>query len=168
MSMFDDDTFLGTKHSEEIDTKFYLCPEGDYLGQCIELRARDGVSDKVPVTWANLDLIWEIKDDNVKTQLNMDKVVVAQQMFVDLILDSNGAIALPVRPDWGMNKNRDLKRAIDATGVKKTNFSINDLKFQTAWLKIKHEVDKKGATNADGTPVKYVRVAGVAPVNSRR
>jgi hypothetical protein len=145
-----------------------MCPEGDYPAQITELRLREGRSEKVPVTWANLDLQWQINDDDVQKQLNMDKVIVTQQIMADLVLDNNGNIATPVRFDWGINKNRVLKNVMEATGIKKTNFALNDLKFQTGFVRVKHEADRDGATNADGTPIAYARINRVTSLNSQR
>src|SRR5215472_5692587 len=166
MSLFDPQGLLETRHVDEIDTSYHLCPEGTYPAQIADVRAREGQSEKVAVTWANLDVVWDITDANVKAVMNMDRVQVTQQMFLDLVQDGNGGIALPVRIDWGTNRNMPLKRIMEATGAKKTNFSLNELKFQTAAVKVEHEPDRQGATNADGTPVKYARVTRVAPLSS--
>ena len=158
---------LEQEYEQEIDTKFYMCPEGEYPLQCTDVRLREATSDKVKVVWCNIDLVWEVLDDNVKRTLNMDKLTVTQQLMADLVLDSNGDIAVPVRLDWGTNKNSRLKNVLVATGLQKSNFSLNKLKFQSVLGKVKHEADRQGATNADGTPVAYARVVSVAPLSRR-
>lgn len=169
MSLFDANSLLEQRHVPEIDTKYHLVPAGEYPGQIADMRLREGQSDKVAVTWCNLDVIWDIIDDNIKAQLNMNRVQVTQQIsFVDLATNGSGEIVTPVQLDWSTNKNVRLKRLIDATGVRKSNFALVDLKHQTAWLKVDHEPDRQGATNADGTPALYARVTRVAPMPSRR
>lgn len=168
MSLFDPNQLLETRHTDEIDTKFHLVPECECMGQVADVRLREGQSERVSVTWANLDIVWDVVDENIKSKMNMSRVQVTQQMFLDLVTNGSGEIAMPVQINWSTNRNMPLKRVMDATGVKRTNFALNDLKMQTAWLKIEHEVDSKGATNADGTPVKYARVTRTAPLSAAK
>ena len=167
MSLFDTSSLLEQTYDEEIDTNFYLCPPGEYQAQITELRLREGQSQKVKVTWTNLDIVWDILDENLKVNMNMQKVQVTQQLFWFLKLDQNGDIALPARPDWSVNRNMPLKRVMRAVGFgdKVTDFSLAKLKYQTAYVRVEHELDRDGAVNADGSSVKYARVTRVSPLS---
>lgn len=166
MSVFDTNSLLEQVYEGEIDTTFHLCPKGEYMAQITDLALREGTSEKVAVTWANLDVVWEILDDNVKKHMNMNKVNVRQQMFMDLVTNGSGEIAQPVQINWEVNRNMTLKRIMEATGASRTRFALNNLKFQTAWIEVDHEADRDGARNADGSPVMYARVKRVAPASA--
>jgi hypothetical protein len=174
MSMFtldqgDVDGLLEQVHTETIDTARYLCPEGEYPAQAQEIRFQPGKSDKVAVTWINGDILWEIQDEKVRQQMGMSKVVVGQRLgFIHLVLDSDGSVATPARIDYGPNKSQGLKDVLEATGLSKGNFTPNKIKFQQATVRVKHELDRDGAKNADGSPVKYARVVGVVGANGGR
>lgn len=136
-SIFDGNTFLETSHKGQLDTAVVLVDEGDYLAQItdkIEINSGtigDG-KQRAGEAWANVRIQWEIMDSAVAAQLNMPKVFVTQSLMLDLTDDGRGL-------DLGVNKNMRLKRLLDATGLNSSkNWSLNQLKFQTAYVHVKH------------------------------
>lgn len=136
-SIFDANTFLETTHKGQLDTAVVLVDEGDYMAQITDkIEINSGTigegKQRAGEAWANVRIQWEIMDSEVVKSLNMPKVFVTQSLMLDLTDDGRGL-------DLGVNKNMRLKRLLDATGLNSSkNWSINQLKFQTAYVKVKH------------------------------
>lgn len=136
-SLFDPASFLETSHKGNLDTSVVLVPEGDYLAQCTDkIDIKSGTigegKSRAGEPWANVSLLWEVMNrDDLKTSLNMDRILVRQSIMLDLT--DAGQI------DLGTNKNMRLKRLLDATGLNSTkNWSLAQLKFTTAGIHVKH------------------------------
>ena len=80
-----------------------------------------------------LELEWEFKDPSIGQEMNMDRVIVRQQLLVELTAPpppkGNGV------PKWGVNENQQLKDLIRAVGLsaeRKFNWSM--LRNQLGWI----------------------------------
>lgn len=81
---FDPQTFLNSQITDALDTKTTPCPVGEYpaIADKVDVRpwaAGDGSSSGV-----KLVILWDIQDENVKSLLGRDKVVVPQEQMLDL------------------------------------------------------------------------------------
>lgn len=153
-SIFDPAVFMETTHKGNLDTKFVVPDEGDYMAQITDkLVIRSGVKDGI--AWASLDVVWELLDEAVKQKLNMEHVYVRQSMFLDL--DANNQL------DLGVNRNMRLKRLWEATGVnKQKQVSIGALKFQAGYVHVGHR------SAPDDPETIYAEVTKVWPVDKAR
>lgn len=99
---FDPQTFLNAQYDEALDTKVVPCPVGEYpaIADKIDVRpwaAKDGTSSGL-----KLVILWDIQDDNVKSLLGRDRVIVPQEQMLDLTDTGN--------LDFGKGKNVGLGR----------------------------------------------------------
>jgi hypothetical protein len=107
-SSFNPDTFLDTIVETPFEThRTTLPPKDNYLGAVDGLATRI-VESKGQGAKVILDVDWEILDDEAKLQLNLDKIVVRQSVFLDF--DETGKLAR------GINKNIQLGQIRDAVG----------------------------------------------------
>lgn len=125
---------LDTVHKGEIDTKWVVIPEGEYAMQIKDLKLREVVFKKIEGTGIGLDIEWEIMDDEVKQQLNIEHPTCRQSMLLDLVDGKN-------QLDFSTNRNQKLKNIIDAAGLNTGRFSLGSLKFAVAFGRVKHRPD---------------------------
>lgn len=151
-SPFDFDSFAQTAvDATQIDYEFHVIPEGSQgQAQIIDLAGQDlsEYADKFqnrPVI--SLALTWEIQDENLRQELNMDSIRVPQKMILELTAphDQGGVI------DFGTNKNQQLKDVIKAVGLDDSKkFSLPMLKHQVGWVAgIKHRTAPDGRVFAE-------------------
>lgn len=129
---FDPATFLNATVEGQLDTKVTPCPVGEYLA----------ISDKVDVkTWSSKDgsssglkivVLWDIQDENVKALLGRDKIVVPQDIMLDLT--ETGEL------DMGKGKNVGLGRLREALDMNKPGepFSIGNMQGRMATVIVSH------------------------------
>jgi hypothetical protein len=146
---------LETVHKGTIDTQWHTVPEGEYIIQCKELTLRQVVFKKIEGTGVGLDIQWEVIDDTVKRSMNIDHPTVRQSMLIDLVDGRN-------QLDFSTNRNQSLKNVIEACNLNTGKFSLNMLKNQTCFGRIKHRPD-------DNDPeIIYAEVARVTSLEKAR
>ena len=106
MSAFDPDTFLHDETESAMETKHTPCPEGEYTAYIDNVEAQTRKTDDGPVVV--MDIVYAVTDDEVKEELDMDKVIVRQSVWPDF--DENGKLA------FTKNKNVRLGNVREACG----------------------------------------------------
>lgn len=150
-STFSPEQFLGLESSQQGQTKFFPVPIGEYpQAQCTKVDARRFTSDKTGETYTVLEYTWEILDEKVRAETQMEHPTVRQSVFVNLT--PQGAI------DWGRNKNISLGRLREAVGQNRDGraWAPSHIVGQVARVVVSHRPD------ANGDPMAQVdRVAAV-------
>ena len=161
MSIFDPNTFLDTVYRGEVDYKYHTCPAGEYVGQIPAdgLKLREVQFKKIEGRGVSLDIQWNILDDEVKKEMNMDNPQARQSFLLDLTPDGN--------IDWATNRNMKLKYIRKATGLDTAaKFQLAMLRNQAAWVKVDHVMatDSEGRTitDDDGNPQVFAEVVRVS------
>lgn len=134
---FDPAVFLNQQFEGANDTKITPCPVGEY----------PALSDKVDVVkWQKKDdpstnglklvILWDIQDDGVKQLLGRDKVLVPQDVMLDLT--DTGEL------DMGSGKNVRLGRLREAVNLNTPGqpFSFGALRGQLAKVNVSHRTGK--------------------------
>ena len=160
-STFDSNAFLDTVFDGGMDTSVILPDPGDYPAQITDkIELNTGIIGEGKMRagepWANLSIQWELLDENVKKNLNMERVFARQSIMIDLLPGST-----PDRPmiDLGTNKSMRLKKLADVTGLNKNKkWRPSELKFQTATVHIEHR-------RPDGFDDDVAEVTRVSPFN---
>lgn len=139
MSTFDPEGFLNTEYAESTSTTIIPVPEGEFIAQVSDVKAKQiqvNGEDRVV-----MDIIWEVLDDGVKAELEMDKVTVRQGLFLDLT--EEGAI------DMRKGKNRQLGLIREATGQNKDGkpWAPGKLIGETATIAVTQRPDKNDPDN---------------------
>jgi hypothetical protein len=107
MSLFDPESFMSAPVEGALDTHSEPIPEGVFAAIIDDLKVREAKGrDGNPVY--PLDVIFEITDDTVKTQLGRDKVTCRMSIWLDVT--SQGQL------DMGKGKNVGLGKLRDAVG----------------------------------------------------
>lgn len=114
---FDPALFLDATTTEAMDTQFVPIPEGEYLGvaeepKISEWKSKDGTMSGLKVT-----IPWNLDDANLKTLLGRDKVLIRQ----DIMLDLNPGGGL----DTGKGKNVYLGKLRDALNLNQKGQPFN-------------------------------------------
>lgn len=129
---FDPSTFLNTTVEGELDTKTVPCPVGEY----------NAISDKVDVKqWSSKDgsssglkvvILWDIQDDAVRQLVGRDKILVPQDIMLDLT--EEGGL------DMGKGKNIGLGRLREALDMNKAGepFAIGNIAGRMALVTVSH------------------------------
>lgn len=141
-SPFDPNAYLNLSAEGSFETSYTPVPENEYPAVIDDLKM-DTVEFKDETTGQKVQrlvcrLIWSVLDDAVKAALGMTKVVVRQDIFIDLTSDG--------RFDTGKNKNIDLGRIRDALGQNTGPWQIAMLKGGVAKIKVTQRPDKKDET----------------------
>lgn len=133
--MFDADAFLQTEVTGALDTRLIPVPEGDFLGQCTEVKPRQ-ITTKNGDERVLVDLTWEVLSDEAKKATGRDKPTVRQTIFLDLT-DEGGL-------DFSKGKNIQLGRVREAVGQNdpKRKWSMMMLMNTQATLLIGHRADE--------------------------
>lgn len=111
MSTFDPEGFLNSEYTDATATKIEPVPEGEYNAQIENVTAKK-IETKDGDERIIMEVIWEILDDDVKSQLGLDKVTVKQGLFLDL--SEEGSI------DMSKGRNVRLGKLRDAIGQNKS------------------------------------------------
>lgn len=129
---FDPNTFLNTTVEGELDTRTIPCPVGEY----------NAISDKVDVKqWSSKDgsssglkivILWDVQDENVKQLVGRDKILVPQDIMLDLT--EEGGL------DMGKGKNIGLGRVREALDMNKPGepFAISNMAGRLALVTVSH------------------------------
>lgn len=145
-SAFDPDTFMSGQSQGSMATRLEQCDPGEYTAVIEKLEAEqfEGKKDSTK-TFTKLAVFWNIDSPDVKAKLGMDKVLVKQDLFIDLTPE--GGL------DCGKNKNvglGKLREAVNQNGP--GGWSPTMLVGQVAKVKVEHEINNGEA---------YARVKGV-------
>lgn len=99
---FDAQAFLQQTVDESMATEPVLVPVGEYEAIVDKTGAK---APKDNDSGVNLNIMWEITDENLKAQLDRPKIIVPQFMFVEL--DENGRIATGGDKNWRLGQVRE-------------------------------------------------------------
>lgn len=116
MSTFDPAAFEAMVIEEANETKTTPVPEGDYPGliqsakvSMIAIKNGERAGTEVPI----LNILWDLTDEDgkLKEELNRDKIMVRQDIWLDV--NEHGGLA------FGPNQNVGLGRLREAVGMNK-------------------------------------------------
>lgn len=133
--MFDPDTFLDTVVDGANAEERTLIPAKVYSAFIEDLGTVTG-ERKDGDPWVQLVVKWNVDDEGVRAELNRDKVLLSQYMFIDL--DERGGIA------QGTNKNVQLGKLRRAVGKNTGQFSPRELIGCYAKIDVRHVVGQNG------------------------
>lgn len=102
MSEFHPDNFLDTEMDDALEDVYTPIPEADYMALVDDIKMRTTKADQ-----QILDVTYDILDEDLKTKMDTEKVIVRQSLFLDI---DNGVLAL------GSNKNIKLGKLRAALG----------------------------------------------------
>lgn len=156
--MFDPNQFLEQQVDQAMDTVIIPVPEGEYLAVAKEIKARPWTSKDGLSAGVALDIVWDLElPAEVQATIGRDKATLKQGIMLDLSEDGRSL-------DLGKGKNVALGRLREAIGKNKPGvpFGFGEIPGQACKVLVKHRLDDKGATNPDGSPVKYSEVRGNA------
>lgn len=152
MSTFDPNEFLDQVVEGENSTSITPCPVGEFLAVATKIAAKPWASKDDPSN-AGLKLVvtWEIQDEAVKVACGRDKVLVNQDLMLDLVDGTNTL-------DMGKGKNTGLGRLREAIGQNKPGqrFSYSMILQSLAKVNIVHGPNKNDPENP------FVNVKAVA------
>lgn len=153
MSTFNSDQFLASRGQGALDTKYPVCPAGEYEAVIDGLSARQQeikTGDRAGSIATILDVSWSVNDDRLRELLGRDKVLVRQSIFLDLTREG--------QLDYGTGKNVKLGRLRDVLGQNDPSreWWINMLQGGSAKITVKHSANPNDAS----TP--YANVDDVA------
>src|SRR5688572_7655633 len=139
---FDPNAYANMQVDGSFETQYTPIPAAEYPAQ-IDSWKLETVKFTDKTTGAEefrlvCRLNWEIIDDAVKAALNMNKVTVKQDIFVDLT--PTGAF------DMSKNKNVELGRVREALNQNQGPWSFSMLQGGLATIKIGHRADKTDST----------------------
>ena len=133
---FDVNSLLSQTIAEAGSTQTVPVPAGDHRAYVEKWELKTWAKKDDPtVSGVKLQVIWNIEDQEVRDLLGRDKVLVQQDIMLDL--DENGNIAL------GKGRNVDLNRLREALHMNGGRpFSFSAIDGQYAIISVKHDVDK--------------------------
>lgn len=108
---FDPDQFLHTSTEGALDTEFPVVPAAQYRAVVDDIKVKSGTMSKgenVGNLWVSININWSIQDEALKEEMERDKVIVRQNVFLDV--DNQGTI------QTGKGKNVMLGRLRAAVG----------------------------------------------------
>jgi hypothetical protein len=134
MSVFDATTFMSTTIKAELDTKFPVIPEGEYLAQVKKIDMRQVEFRKIEGSGIAIEVQWELLDDSVRESTKMEHPFCRQSFLLDLVKDSD-----PPQLDLGEGRNIRLGQILAACGLNsKKGWSIGMILNQTCGVRVKH------------------------------
>lgn len=151
-SDFNAEEFLSSAVGGAMSTETIQCPEGVYKAQ-LQPIGKDNFRrfTSGDATYTTFEPSWEILDDDVRAQLDRDRVFVRQSIFLDF--DENGAL------DTSKGKNVDLGRLRAAVGQNEdAEWSFSMLNDVLAQVRVKHQKDK----NSDTMRARVTQVTALA------
>lgn len=140
---FDPNAYLNLQTTDSFETSYTPVPDGEYPAavdslklETVKFKDKDTGVEEIRLVCR---LIWSILDDAVKNALGMTKVIVRQDIFVDLT---------PMGQfDTAKNKNIDLGRVRAAFGMNQGAFALQMLNGQgPAYIRVGQRPDKKDST----------------------
>lgn len=135
-SAFDVSSLLAAEiNTEEFDIERTLIPEGDWMFRIGKPKTNSGEKDGK--NWVQVILPLECIDQEVLTELGVEKIGTRIQFFLDL--DENNMLAK------GPNMNIDLGRAFNAAGLRGGEASILNLEGRQVRAQVKQKRADSGA-----------------------
>lgn len=107
MSIFDPTKFMESNTSEAGSLNADPVPPGDYQAVIDGVEFRPVELKKTGEERMTMRISWNIVDDELKATLDRDKVIVRQDIWLDVARDNSGL-------DFGRGKNVGLNRVRDA------------------------------------------------------
>ena len=133
--MFDPNAFLEQVITEVGSTEATPIPAGEYLAfidkkELTTWQKKDDPS----VSGLKLKITWVLEDQAVRDLLGRDKVIVAQDIMLDIT--DTGSL------DMGKGRNVELNRLRAAVDLNVSGFSFNQLDGRMARVTVKQDQDK--------------------------
>lgn len=129
---FDPTTFMNQSFEGANDTKITPCPVGEYLGIADKVEVVPWESEKKGTSGLKAKVFWDVQDENVRQLLGRDKILVPQDIMLDLTEEGN--------LDMGTGKNVRLGRLREALELNKPGdpFSFGMIQGRMATINVKH------------------------------
>lgn len=133
---FDPTTFMNQSIEGSNSTKITPCPVGEYLGIADKVDAVQWASGDGTKSGLKLVVLWDVQDDNVRQLLSREKVLVPQDIMLDLTEEGN--------LDMGTGKNVRLGRLREALELNAPGepFSPGMIQGRMATINVKHRPGK--------------------------
>ena len=130
---FDPSTFLNAEYNETNDTKVTPCPVGEYPAIAEKVDVQTWQKKDGSASGLKLNILWDVQDENVRALLGRDKIIVPQQIMLDLNESGTGL-------DMGKGKNVSLGRLREALDLNKPGepFSFGMLQGRMATVIVSH------------------------------
>lgn len=133
--MFDPNAFLEQVVAEVGSTEAVPIPAGEYLAFIDKKEVTSWQrKDDPSVSGLKLKITWALEDAAVKELLNRDKVIVAQDIMLDLT--DSGSL------DMGKGRNVELNRLRAAVDLNVSGFTFHQLDGRMARVTVKQDQDK--------------------------
>ena len=133
--MFDPNTFLEQVVAEVGSTEAVPIPAGEYLAFIDKKEVTSWQKKDDPsVSGLKLKISWALEDAAVKELLNRDKVIVTQDIMLDLT--DSGSL------DMGKGRNVELNRLRAAVDLNVSGFTFHQLDGRMARVTVKQDQDK--------------------------
>ena len=133
--MFDPNAFLEQVVTEVGSTEAIPIPAGEYLAFIDKKElATWQKKDDPTVSGLKLKITWTLEDQAVRDLLGRDKVIVTQDIMLDLT--DTGSL------DMGKGRNVELNRLHAAVDLNVSGFSFHQLDGRMARVTVKHDQDK--------------------------
>lgn len=133
-SAFDPDQFLNSEIQGEMSTKLIPCPVGEYPAIIDSVKGRTWQSRDGTKSGVALDVMWSIEDENVKQFVKRDKVLVRQDIMLNL--DEDNKISTKEGDNVGLGR---LRAAVNLNDPSKP-FTISMLTGQMAKVAVSHRM----------------------------
>ena len=133
--MFDPNTFLEQVVAEVGSTEAVPIPAGEYLAFIDKKEVTSWQKKDDPsVSGLKLKITWALEDAAVKELLNRSKVIVSQDIMLDLT--DSGSL------DMGKGRNVELNRLRAAVDLNVSGFTFHQLDGRMARVTVKQDQDK--------------------------
>ncbi|MAH50173.1 hypothetical protein CMI37_30410 [Candidatus Pacearchaeota archaeon] len=149
VSAFDADNFMDRETSEVFETRMTPIPARDYPAAMI-----DKIEIRQDGEWTIADVSWHILDDALATELDMERVIARQSIFLDV--EPDGSM------QYGKNKNTGLGNLREIFGQNNPGepWSPRRLVGQgPAMITVKHKPSKKDPNDTFANVTKVARAA---------
>lgn len=133
---FDPNTFASMTFTESNSTEFMTVPVGRYPAVCDSRKVDSWKSGDGEQSGLKLILMWSVQDPAVLKEMGRDKVLVKQEMMLDMT--ETGGLA------FGKGQNVILGQTREATSLNKPgeSFSFDMFVGRTAQIEVGHRADK--------------------------
>ena len=133
--MFDPNSFFEQVITEVGSTEAVPIPAGEYLATIDKKEVTTWQKKDDPsVSGLKLKITWSLEDQAVRELLGRDKVVVSQDIMLDIT--ETGSL------DMGKGRNVELNRLRAAVDLNVSGFSFNQLDGRMARVTVKQDQDK--------------------------
>lgn len=112
-SSFNAESFLSTRNTGSMDTKYPTCPAGWYIMQVDNLQARRQQKSDGSGEFTVMDILWLVLDEKVQKELESERVLVKQSIFLDVTEED--------QLDYGKGKNVKLGKVREVLGQNDPN-----------------------------------------------